>query len=277
MQYNSQIRHRKSIRLKDYDYSQAGLYFITLCTFNRECLFGNISHGQMELNDAGIIADRYWMEIPKHFPRVILHEYVIMPNHVHGIIELSPTVGVEYFQPPSINNPNISVENFPPPSPNVIPIVGVEYFQPPSKNNNPTENLVDNPQVENPEIKNPEIENTGIENTGIENKRVENIQPLLRDDEHIIRIENFQSSPERKNKFQKIIPGSIGSVIRGYKIGVTKWFRNDRLENYPPERQIWQRNYYEHIIRNSNSCQHISDYIVNNALNWKEDNFYIND
>lgn len=101
MLYNSQIHHRKSIRLKDYDYSKAGLYFITICVNNRECLFGKISNGQMELNEAGNIAYKYWKEIPKHFPHVILHEYVVMPNHVHGIIELFGNVGVENFQPES--------------------------------------------------------------------------------------------------------------------------------------------------------------------------------
>ena len=86
--YNPNIHHRKSIRLKGYDYTQAGLYFITICVKDRECLFGKIENDEMVLNDNGKIADECWLEIPKHFPDAVLHEHIVMPNHVHGIIEL---------------------------------------------------------------------------------------------------------------------------------------------------------------------------------------------
>jgi len=179
--YNPNIHHRRSIRLKGYDYSQAGLYFITICVKDRERLFGEIVDGKIVLNDAGKIADVCWLEIPKHFPNTVLHEHIVMPNHVHGIIELSQK---------NIND---------------------------------------------------------------------------------IRVENFQSV---QNEFQKIIPHSIGSIIRGYKIGVTKWFRNNTVgaENFLPV--LWQRNYYEHIIRDEKSYQRISEYIINNPKNWQEDNFF---
>jgi REP element-mobilizing transposase RayT len=87
MPYNPQIHHRRSIRLKGYDYSQAGLYFITICTQNRECLFGEIRSPEMILNDAGNIANECWLVIPNHFPNVVLHEFIVMPNHIHGIVE----------------------------------------------------------------------------------------------------------------------------------------------------------------------------------------------
>jgi len=74
--------------MKGYDYSQPGLYFITICTKDRECLFGEIIDCKMILNDPGKIANECWLNLPHHFPNVILHEYIIMPNHVHGIIEL---------------------------------------------------------------------------------------------------------------------------------------------------------------------------------------------
>jgi len=79
--------------LKGYDYSQNGLYFITICTYNRECLFGEIIDKKMILNDAGKIANECWLKIPEHFSDAVLHEHVVMPNHVHGIIELAGTVG----------------------------------------------------------------------------------------------------------------------------------------------------------------------------------------
>jgi REP element-mobilizing transposase RayT len=212
MSYNPNIHHRKSIRLHGYDYSQAGLYFITICAQDRKCLFGKIENDEMILNDAGLIANECWLEIPKHFPNAVLHEHIIMPNHVHGIVEL--------------------------------------------------------------------IQND-VANVGAENTRAENFLPL-------------------QNEFRKMIPRSIGSIVKGFKIGVTKWFRNSNnadmanakagnvntenigAENFLPLQQpqqnetvkIWQRNYYEHIIRDEKSYQHISEYIINNPKNWKEDKFY---
>ena len=207
--YNPNIHHRRSIRLQGYDYSHAGLYFVTICTHNRECLFGEIavvvgvenfqplrpqsqpkSQPQLVLNDAGIIANECWLEIPNHFPNAILHEHIVMPNHVHGIIELLNNVGVE---------------------------------------------------------------NVGVENVGVEN---------------VVGVENFQPLP--KNEFQKMIPRSIGSIVKGFKIGVTKWIRNhSNIET------VWQRNYYEHIIRNEKSYHTISEYIMNNPAKWLEDIFHI--
>jgi len=86
MNYNPEIHHRRSIRLKGYDYSKAGVYFITLCTKNRLCLFGEIAKGKMVLNEHGTIANSYLSEIPKQYPNVVLREHIIMPNHVHAII-----------------------------------------------------------------------------------------------------------------------------------------------------------------------------------------------
>jgi REP element-mobilizing transposase RayT len=217
--------HRRSIRLKGYDYSQAGLYFITINTKERKHLFGKIGltvgaenflpqpgkppqpprtdkpynqnqPPKMILNDAGIVANKCWLEIPDHFPDAVLHEYIIMPNHIHGIIEL--------------NRNHVRAENFLPLQP-----------QP----NNP-------PRTYKPD------------------------------------------KSLRQNEFQKMIPHSIGSIIRGYKIGVTKWYRknNELNGNKPP--QIWQRNYYEHIIRNEDDYKRITEYIINNPRNWKKDELY---
>ncbi|MHA1344653.1 MAG: transposase [Promethearchaeota archaeon] len=178
--------NRKSIRLRDYDYSQPGLYFITICTQNKLCLFGQIKNEKMILNNAGEMVKKCWLEIPKHHSNVVLHKYIIMPNHIHGIIEI---VGVQNIEPGRKK----------------YKIVGVQ-----------------------------------------------NIEPLLR------------------NKFQKIIPGSIGSIVRGFKIGVTKWFhKNTNIKN------VWQRNYYEHIIRNKKSYIKITEYIENNPIKWKNDEYYI--
>lgn len=81
-------RNRKNIRLCGYDYSSAGCYFITICTKDRECFFGNIKNEKFEYSSIGAIAYTFWNEIPKHFPQVQLGEFKIMPNHIHGIIEI---------------------------------------------------------------------------------------------------------------------------------------------------------------------------------------------
>jgi len=75
-----------SIRLKDYDYSQEGMYFITICTRGTEPWFGNVHNGGMQLNECGELAKKYWEEIPKHYKYVELDEYIIMSDHVHGIM-----------------------------------------------------------------------------------------------------------------------------------------------------------------------------------------------
>ena len=91
---HQQYPSRQYIRLKEYDYAQAGLYFITICTHNRKCLFGNVADGKMVLNDAGKMIETQWQELTKRFPNIVLHQYVVMPNHVHGIIQIVETAVV---------------------------------------------------------------------------------------------------------------------------------------------------------------------------------------
>ena len=81
----------ESTRLQSYDYSSQGAYFITVCTKNRECLFGEISDGLMNLNDFGEIVLNCWHDLPNHYANIILDVFVIMPNHVHGLIIIVET------------------------------------------------------------------------------------------------------------------------------------------------------------------------------------------
>ena len=165
------IHHRRSIRLLGYDYSQEGAYFITVCTHNRECLFGEIVDGNVVLNDAGRNAQQCWQEIPSHFPQVVLDEFVIMPNHVHGIVLITDSVGAKIFSP---------------------------------------------------------------------------LQPT-------------SSRPHGTSK-------TIGSMVRGFKIGVTKWMRQ-----HTPTLEVWQRNYYEHVIRDESELNRVREYIANNPVYWLSD------
>ena len=82
------LGERKNIRLKDWDYSKEGCYFLTICCMERKPFFGRIENNKMHLSDIGSIASQFWMEIPNHFAHIRLDEFVIMPNHLHGIIIL---------------------------------------------------------------------------------------------------------------------------------------------------------------------------------------------
>lgn len=84
--FDPQKHHRRSIRLQGYDYSQAGAYFVTIVTWHRECLFGEVVNGEMKLSKFGLVAKQQWDKLPKRFPNIELGAYMIMPNHVHGII-----------------------------------------------------------------------------------------------------------------------------------------------------------------------------------------------
>ncbi len=77
---------RKSIRLKNYNYAANGYYFVTICTHEKQCFFGNITNGKIQLSTVGKIAQQYWSKIPQHSKHTYLDEFIIMPNHVHGII-----------------------------------------------------------------------------------------------------------------------------------------------------------------------------------------------
>ncbi len=89
MTFNPEKHHRRSIRLQEYDYTQPGAYFVTICTYQRQCLFGEIIDAAMHLNTCGEIVQACWNNLPNHFPFMELDAFVIMPNHIHGIIILT--------------------------------------------------------------------------------------------------------------------------------------------------------------------------------------------
>jgi len=86
MKYDPEKHHRRSIRLRGYDYSQPGTYFVTICTHEKRKLFGDIVNDEMDLNESGKVAQWIWKAIPQYYPCIKLDQYVVMPNHVHGIL-----------------------------------------------------------------------------------------------------------------------------------------------------------------------------------------------
>jgi len=85
---NSLLHHRRSIRLPGYDYSQAGEYFITICSYGHECIFGEVSAGEMQINPVGEIVREEWLRTPQIRTEIELGEFVIMPNHFHAIVHI---------------------------------------------------------------------------------------------------------------------------------------------------------------------------------------------
>ncbi len=164
--------HRRSIRLKEYDYC-VGAYFVTMVAQRRKCLFGEITNGEMLLNEFGRIAAECWHVIPEHFPNAELGAYIVMPNHVHGIIVIH-------------------------------------------------------------------------ENESLSTAGAQHAAPL-------------PSPPNVK-------PGSLGAIIRSYRSAVTR-----RIGCELNAKNIWQRNYYERVIRNEKECDRIHRYIESNPSHWAED------
>jgi len=130
MPYDPERHHRRSIRLKGYDYTQPGAYFVTIVTQNRACLFGEVVEGQMRLNEAVHLAQRCWTDIPNHFPHVQLDAFIIMPNPVHGILVIAhhaapDDVGARHAvpQPPRTASHTPTVEQFGKPVHGSIPTI----------------------------------------------------------------------------------------------------------------------------------------------------------
>jgi len=95
----------KSARLPGWDYRNEGGYFVTICTKNMECFFGDVVNGKVILSEIGLLAHKFWNNIPVHFPFVILDAFIIMPNHIHGILILDSTVETFHEPAETLHNP----------------------------------------------------------------------------------------------------------------------------------------------------------------------------
>ena len=204
MKYNPDIHHRRSIRLKGYDYTRPGAYFITICTQNRECLFGEVVNGEMRLNGAGAMVQSVWDEIPAFYPGVLTDAFVVMPNHIHGIVIL---VGAALRGRPGSGHPQGGV-----------PTVSAPRGRP----------GLGHPQGGAP---------TGSQSRG---------------------VARALSLPDVVHRFKTL-------TTKRYVDGVKR-------DGWPPfPGRLWQRNYYEHIIRDEQSLNRIRQYIADNPARWALD------
>ena len=196
MKFTPEKHHRQSIRLQGYDYSQLGFYFVTLCTYQRQCWFGDIRDEKMHLNQIGKLVRYEWLKSSLIRQEIELDEWVIMPNHLHGIVII-------------------------------------------------TENYKDTQK--------------------------QNFHEMKRLKGELQQIKGEQIKGERRSPLQGIAkqkPRSLTSLIGGFKASVTRQINQLCNHQNPP---IWQRNYYESIIRDEQHLNYVRQYIHNNPQAWTND------
>jgi len=239
---NRKSRHnRQSIRLRNYDYSKAGLYFITLCVNNHECLFGKIIQGKMVLNNAGKMVGNEWIKMSNHYPNVRLHPYVIMPNHFHAILEIS--VGATLVVAQNKITQNKIAQNKIAPNNKIARINEINH---------------DNTIANN--------------NTIAHDNAITQVKIVDRDANGVDRDDNNRATT-------RVAPTTktVGNIVGAFKSIVTVKYIYG-VKNYgwlKFDGKLWQRNYYEHIIRDEKSYESISDYIENNPARWVQDKFFL--
>ncbi|MBC7260082.1 MAG: transposase [Chloroflexi bacterium] len=172
--YDPDIHHRRAIRLRGWDYRDAGAYFVTICTHGGQPLFGDVADGTMRLNEYGEIVAACWRDLPRHHPHVELDAFVVMPNHVHGIIVIRGDA-------------------------------------------------------------------------------------CGRGDACVAPTADGPRGP---------IPQSLGAIIGSFKSACTRRINEMRGT---PGAPVWQRNYYDRIIRNDREWNAIREYIQNNPITWERD------
>jgi putative transposase len=222
-----------------------------------------------------LLAHNYWLEIPNHFPFVELGNFVVMPNHMHGILIINKNNGPK-TDGKTVETLHCNVSNNNPARDNYSKFSNLENSESenPNSQNTESENFnSQNTESENPNSQNTESENLNSQNNnmGIDNIETnelifditETLQCNVSSDEH-----NHPPSPT--NQFMSSIspkPGSISTIIRSYKSIVSK---NARLIKTNFE---WQSRFHDIIIRDAQSFQNIQNYIVNNPMKWAEDKF----
>ena len=220
---------RHTIRRPGYDYAQQGAYYLTICAVDRRHWFGHIADGVMHPSAIGVLAQQCWYAIPEHMPHVDVGEFVVMPNHVHGIIIIRERaadvrgVGARHDAPGiGAVGARGSADNVP----DAIP-------------NDP---------------------GTGMPGGDHDTADAQSHQTRARHD-----------APLRDPKPPGIPRGALGQIVASYKSAVTRMAYRDGL--VPHGTPIWQRNYWDRVIRDDGEHERIAKYIRDNPANWKGDRF----
>jgi REP element-mobilizing transposase RayT len=262
MTYNPAIHHRRSIRLKGYDYSQAGMYFITLCAHNREALFGEIVGGVMRLNDLGKIAAACWNNLPRSFPNLTLDQWVVMPNHFHGILVLDdpiPDGGGEASAATLSGKRRLFAADASPQRLNGIAHGSADSS--PQRPNGIAHGSADaSPQRPNG-IAHGSADSSPQRPNGIAHGSADSSPQRPNGIAH----GSADASPQRPNG---TAPGSMNAIVQNYKSIASRKINACRGTAGAP---VWQRNYWESIIRDESAYANIAAYIVNNPLKWEND------
>ena len=243
MAYNPLIHNRKSIRLKGYDYSQAGLYFITICAQDRELLFGKIENDEMILNDDGKMIQTEWEKLPRRFsnidPDSYRDEFVVMPNHFHAILEIvQPSATETAVGATLVVAPNVTG------APGVIETPDVTE----------TSNVI---ETQNDDV----AQNDNDPQNDI-------VQPQSRSGATTRVAPTTPSTVDEPDK-------TVGEMMAAFKsITTVEYIHGVTNAGWQPfNGKLWQRNYYEHVIRNEHACENIVDYITDNPARWQDDKF----
>ncbi len=292
--------HRRSIRLRNYDYTQCGAYFVTICTEERRCIFGQVVGGEMVVNEWGQIVAEEWEQTAIIRPNVELDAFVVMPNHVHAIIVIADDGrggrgmdgrGMMHHAPTDAPTEYITPTGTPTPhDPQTAPggtgVMDDRGITPGGTGRGgrgmdgrgmmhhaPTEYIAptDTPTPYDPQTTPGGMgvmDDRGITPGGMGRggRGMMHHAPTNPPTEYIA-----PTNPPTIREFSKPIPNSLPTIIGAFKAAITR--RINRLPN-PPDYAIWQRNYYEHIIRNEISLNHIRAYIANNAAKWAVDSLY---
>ena len=246
---------RRSIRLRGYDYSQAGAYYVTIVSSSREYLFGEVVEDRMVLNRFGQIAKTQWERLPRRFRHVELGEFVVMPNHIHGIIYI-----VDGRDTPDHGGGIVDGRG----SGHVgaLLMVGARRTM-----------MGALLMVGTRRIMMGALLMVGARRTMMGALLMVGAR---REDFGIIGLETLRRAPTGDlstrhaptEQFGKPIPGSLPTIIRSYKSAVALRVNLSRQTRDTP---VWQRNYYEHIIRNQADYERIAGYILDNPINWNQD------
>jgi REP-associated tyrosine transposase len=210
MRYNPEKHHRRSIRLKDYDYSLEGTYFISICTQERMCLFGDIVDDAMVLSDAGKMVEKTFLELPEKYPGNDVDGFVVMPNHIHGII--------------------------------VIETRSVDIIE--------TNSSVGAAPCGRPLTASDEIETRTV--NAIQTRDEGQPQGVAPTDGTRMTLSDFV------HRFK-----SYTTHLYSHGVKRQGWF--------PFPGRLWQRNFYERVIRNEEELNNKRDYILNNPTKWSDD------